>query len=88
MTSLIESGRIVDLILVLMLLEAAVFCGLALASRYRLPIAGLLFNLGAGACLLLALRAVATGAGWMVTGIWLSLALVAHVSDLVWRLRR
>lgn len=87
MTALIESGRIVDFILVLIVLEAAVFCGIAFAARRRLPLAGLLLNLGAGACLLLALRAVAMGAGWMVTGFWLGVAFLAHIGDLVWRLR-
>ncbi|MEE4639693.1 MAG: hypothetical protein V2J42_13225 [Wenzhouxiangella sp.] len=88
MVELIQSGRIVDLILALMVIEAAVVCGFAFASRLRVPVAGLLLNLGAGACLLLALRSVATGAGWMAAGFWLSVALVAHVGDLFLRLRR
>lgn len=88
MSVLFENGRIVDLILVLMLCEAVVICVLGWALRYRIPVRGLLFNLAAGACLLLALRAVLTDAGWMMAGIWLSAALVAHVSDLLVRLRR
>lgn len=88
MSTLFDSGRIVDLILALMLLEALVVCVLGLALRYRLPVPGLLFNLAAGASLLLALRAVLTDSGWMVAGFWLSCALIAHVSDLYMRLRR
>lgn len=88
MAELFESGRIVDLILVLMALEALLFCALAMVRRDRIPLAGLLFNLSAGACLLLALRAVLTGAGWTVAGVWLTAALVAHVGDLVRRLGR
>lgn len=88
MAELFESGRIVDLILALMALEALVFCALALAGRDRIPLAGLLLNLAAGACLLLALRAVLTGAGWTVAGVWLTAALAAHVGDLVRRLGR
>ena len=88
MAALFESGRIVDLILVLMLAEAVVIGVFAMASRYRLPVAGLLLNLAAGACLLLALRAFLTDAGWMVAGIWLTLALFAHLADLLARLRR
>lgn len=87
MAELFDSGRIVDLILALMLVEAVVICGLALIWRVRIPVAGLLLNLAAGACLLLALRAVLTGAGWALAGVWLTLALLAHVSDLVHRLR-
>lgn len=88
MSELFESGRIVDLILLLMGLEAVVICALAYGLRYRLPVAGLLLNLAAGACLFLALRAVLTDAGWMLAGFWLSGALIAHVSDVVLRLRR
>ena len=86
MTELLESGRIADLILVLIFVEAAVFCGLVFVASVRLPILGLLLNLGAGAGLLLALRAVATDAGWVEVGIWLSVALGAHLADLFWRL--
>jgi hypothetical protein len=88
MMALFDSGRIVDLILALMVLEALIICVLAMATRYRLPVAGLLLNLAAGACLLLALRAVLTDAGWTVAGFWLALALVAHIGDLIQRLRR
>jgi len=88
MAALFESGLIVDLILALMVVEAAIICAFALVWRDRLPLTGLLFNLAAGACLLLALRAVLSGAGWRMTSAWLALALVAHVADLVQRLRR
>ena len=88
MAELIQSGRIVDIILALMVIEAAVVCGFVFASRRQLPVVGLLLNLGAGAALLLALRAVATGADWRAAGIWLSVALLAHAGDLVLRLRR
>lgn len=88
MTALFESGRIVDLILGLMLVEALVVCALGLWGRFRLPVAGLLLNLAAGACLLLALRAVLTDSGWFMAGMWLLLALFAHLGDLVQRFRR
>ena len=87
MTELIESGQIVDFILVMMALELLLIVGLALRSRYRLPTAGLLLNLGAGAGLLLALKALLAGSGWLVIGFCLSLALFAHLGDLVVRLR-
>jgi len=88
MSELFETGRIVELILALMLLEAVVICGVAMAGRLQLPTAGLLLNLAAGACLLLALRAVLIDAGWMLAGIWLTGALMAHLADLFIRLRR
>lgn len=88
MSSLFESGRIVDLILLLMLAEALVLIALAQVWRARLPLAGLLSNLAAGAFLILALRAVLTESGWLVAGVWLTMALFAHVVDLAQRFRR
>jgi hypothetical protein len=87
MAALFESGRIVELILVAMLLEAAVLGVVGLRSRGRGPAAGLLLNLAAGGCLLLALRAVLVGGSWMAAAAWLSGALIAHVGDVVLRLR-
>ena len=49
MAALIESGRVADLILAIMVLEAAVLCALAMRRPAREPVAGLLLNLGAGA---------------------------------------
>lgn len=88
MTALFESGRIVDLILALMIAEAVIISVVVLFWRVRLPLVGLLLNLAAGACLLLALRAVITDAGWWVAGAWLFAALLAHVGDLAQRLQR
>ena len=91
MAALFESGRIVDLILLIILLEAVVFGGVALVRRGRADrprLRGLLFNLAAGACLLMALRSVLTGAEWTAAGAWLAAALVAHIADLTQRLRR
>lgn len=79
-----ESGRIVEWIVAGMVLEALAFAALA-ARRRDVPLAGLTLNLAAGACLLLALRAVLAGAAWTGAAAWLSLALVAHVGDLIVR---
>lgn len=82
MSAWFASGRIVDLILLLMLAEGA-----ALWLWYRrrasgLAPADLLINLASGMSLLLALRAALTGLGWH----WIALALIAalccHVADL------
>ena len=88
MSQLFASGRIIDLILGVMLLEAAAIVVLGLGFRDRWPVRGLLFNLAAGAALLLALRAMLTDAGWMVAGFWMGCALVAHLLDVAFRLRR
>jgi len=85
---LFATGRIVDLVLALVALEAI---GLAIYRRRtgRGVAAGdLLPNLVAGACLLLALRAALTGAGWMWVAGWLAASLPAHLADLRRRWRR
>jgi len=74
------SGRIVDALLLLILLEAVLFLCLR-GGRPLLP------NLAAGACLLLALRAALTGAPVAMLGLWLALAGVAHGLDVAGRLR-
>lgn len=87
MAALFTSGRIVDLILALMLVE-----GLALAAYHGLSGRGpapldVVANLGAGAALLLALRFALTGARWEVLAGTLAAAGVLHVADLARRFR-
>lgn len=82
MADLFASGRIVDLILVLLVLE-----GLALVAWQRWTgrgpqPGGLIANLLAGAMLLLALRGALTGAAWPWIALPLALALPAHFADL------
>jgi len=82
---LIASGRIVDLILGLVVVQ---FLALVLYRRAtgRGPApADIAFTLLAGAGLLLALRAALTGAGWASIAAFLVLALVAHLADLARR---
>lgn len=76
------SGRIVDAILLLTLLEGA-----ALVAWHRRtgggPVpADVLGNLAAGFCLLLALRATLAHAGWVWIAAVLLGALLAHIYDL------
>ncbi len=91
MEALIESGRVVDLILLIIAVEAALLCVIAMRWRRRhgrpLPLPGLLLNLAAGAGLLMALRSVLHDLSWMMVGAWLTAALLAHVGDLVVRFK-
>ena len=81
------SGRIIDAILVLTVLE-----WVALVIYYRRfgrGIAGgkLAGNLLAGMCLLLAVRTALTGGSWPLVGLCLFGGLIAHVVDLRQRWR-
>ena len=85
MEALFASGRIVDIILVLMLVEG-VALGLIYRQRGRgIPLAQAALNLAAGASLMLVAREALTGATWPVMAASLMLALFAHVLDLVQR---
>ena len=87
MADLFASGRLVDFILFVVVLEAAVV--LLYWSRARRGIAplDLLPNLCAGAFLLLALRATLASGGWTLAILCLSAAGVAHLIDVYRRWR-
>lgn len=82
MSSFFTSGHAVDLILIIMALEA----GWLWATRRMNPYA-LLLVFGPGVCILLAARAALVGADWL----WIALALAAsfplHLLDLRRRLQ-
>ncbi|MGI4976647.1 MAG: hypothetical protein ACRYG6_06865 [Janthinobacterium lividum] len=82
MTALFASGRVVDLILLLVLAEAAALLALHRATGRGPRPAALLPNLAAGACLLLALRFGLRGAAWPVLALCLLGSLAAHLADL------
>ena len=88
MAELFASGRLVDLILIVVVIEA-----LALLLLWRRVGRGvappdLLPNLCAGAFLLLALRTVLAGTGWMSASFCLAAAGFAHLIDIYRRWRR
>ena len=88
MANLFASGRLVDFILVVVVLEAAFL--LLYWSRARRGIAplDLLPNLCAGAFLLLALRVTLAGGGWLMVSLCLSAAGLAHLIDVYRRWRK
>lgn len=81
------SGRIIDLILALVMLEVIALAFLRVAKGRAVPLSGLLLTIAAGACLMLALRAALTGADWWWIALALTAALIAHLVDLRTRLR-
>jgi hypothetical protein len=87
MQELFASGRVADIMLALMALEAI---GLVLLARRQFVspsrLMSSLANIGAGACLVLALRFALVGAPWPAVAAALVLALIAHVADTYFRL--
>ena len=84
---LFASGRIADLILALVVIEAAALLLLYRATGRGIPARQLLPNLAAGATLVMALRSALLDQPWHVTALWLLLALIAHAADLFSRWR-
>jgi hypothetical protein len=86
-TALFASGRIVDLILAMVVLEALVLLTYRLLTGRGVPAVNLMTNLLAGAFLLMALRSALIGSHWAWTSAWLAGALFTHVADLAQRWR-
>lgn len=84
---LFTSGRIADVILMLVVVEAVGLLALYKWTGRGVAAHGLLPNLAAGATLILALRSALRGEPWTVTALWLLLALFAHAADLLARWR-
>jgi hypothetical protein len=83
-----DPALVIDAILLLVALEAAAL--LVLWGWWRTGIAPsrALPMLGAGACLLLAMRAILAGQPWRVSALWLGLSFIAHLADVAGRWRR
>lgn len=80
--TLFASGRIIDAILALMVLEGAALLFLRARTGRGLAAPELVTNLAAGAALMLALRSALTGSSWTTTAMYLVIGLVAHLADL------
>jgi len=85
--SLIESGHIVDLMAGFVLLEVAALLWWRRRTGRGIPTASLLANIGAGTCLMFALRCALTGSSVWLLAAWLIGSLVCHVTDLRLRWR-
>ncbi len=85
---IIESGRIVDLMVAFVVIEFVLLLLWRARSGHGIAPAALLVNLCAGGSLMLALGSVLKGYNWQVTAALLVTALVFHVADLRQRWRR
>jgi hypothetical protein len=88
MAELFASGRLVDLILIIVAIEAVSLVIYWRSTGRGVSPGDLLPNLFAGAFLLLALRISLGGAGWQLCCCSLAVAGMAHLVDLVRRWRR
>jgi hypothetical protein len=86
-SSYFTDGRIVDLILALLVIEAVALLTYRRLTGHGIPAVGLLTNLLAGAFLLMALRSALIESHWALTAAWLAAALIAHIADLTQRWR-
>ncbi len=85
--SFLTSGRVADLLLLVMAVEFAALTLSEPPARRRAAVTDLMFALAPGACLTLALRMALTGAPWPWLAVWLTAALPFHIGDLVRRRR-
>lgn len=85
--SLVASGRVVDVVLAFMLLEALALGVYRARTARGIALPDLAINLLAGVGLLVALRAALTGTGWQWIAGGLFAALFAHAADLARRWR-
>jgi hypothetical protein len=88
MTDLFASGRLVDLILVLVVIEALALILYWRHTRQGVAPVDLLPNLCAGAFLLLALRVTLAGGSWEIASACLAAAGLAHLTDIGRRWRK
>lgn len=85
MQDLLSSGQIVDLIFILMGVEAAGLIALWILAGRGVKPGPLLANLAAGGCLLLALRAAIRGGSPTLLAGLLALSFAAHLFDIWFR---
>ena len=83
----VESGRIFDVVLAVLVLEGLVLAVYWLRTGRGVPPTGLMMFLASGAFLIAAFRASALGAPWLLSSLFLTLAFVVHLVELRGRWR-
>lgn len=85
---LFETGRMIDLVLILVLAEGVLLALIHRLTGKGLPLSDLVGFLLSGAFLLLALRAALLDAWWGWISLWLLASLITHLADLTHRWRK
>ena len=88
MDGFFANGRVVDLIVIFMLIEAVVLVSYRRLTGHELNTLEIVVVLLPGLCLLLALKSALTQEPWPWILAWLGAALVMHLADLWQRQRR
>lgn len=87
LAALVESGRIVDIMLLFVAIEVIALAGYRLVTGRGIPLPALILNIGAGGSLMVGLKLVFDQAPWHWVAAALVAALVFHVGDLLQRRR-
>ena len=87
MDEIIKSGFATDIVLIIMAVEAVMITFFMRRNGLNSSVPGFLAALLAGACLILALRAALNGAGFGEIALFLALSLLAHLGELVLKIR-
>ncbi len=82
-----ETGGVILVILGLVVIEAAALAVFHQRTGRGIPLLPMLANLAAGGCLMLAIRAALLDQDWPMIGMFMGLALIAHLLDFGSRLR-
>jgi uncharacterized membrane-anchored protein len=82
LTGFFSGGRVVDVALAFMLIELVALLIVRKCGATMLRPLDVMVNCGAGAALLLALRAALRSSGWHPVALWLVVALGFHLWDL------
>jgi hypothetical protein len=82
MTGLFSSGRLIDIVMVITLLEGAFLLTLHRTTGLGVAPRDFVLNMASGLCLMLALRLALSGAGWQVSALCLMAAGGLHAVDI------
>lgn len=85
---LVESGRIVDIMLAVIVVELVLLVGYRIVRQRGPGVASIVLNIGAGGSLMFALRLLYDDAGWQLVAAALVASAVFHAGDVVYRWRR
>lgn len=88
METLFDNGAIVLVILVLVVIEAVALFVYHRKTGRGIAAIPMLANLAAGGCLMLAIRSALLDHPWTTVGLFMALALIAHLLDFGSRLVR